>query len=76
MTEIIAEQYNDLHGFGMVKLLKQMKFGTEFLYPNNNTAIMFCKLLKQTTITRKNCKAIIEIGFKVTISSGDIEVLG
>jgi hypothetical protein len=41
-------------------------YGNEQIYPANETAILFCQLLGQRTLTRRNIDYIKRLGFKVT----------
>lgn len=58
-----------------ILLYKKMKFGAEFLYPDNPQAHRFAGLLRQETLTRKNVEIISTMGFKVTIHGGPVEVI-
>ncbi len=73
MTDSIV--FNDKSPIGTVELEKKMKFGTEFLYPVNIEAKIICELLNQTTITRRNCKDIVDLGFRIVIKGEATEVL-
>lgn len=58
-----------------VKLLKQTKFGTDYLYPDNEAALTFSKLLGRKTIKYDDCPFIAMLGFTIRISGGVEEVI-
>lgn len=48
-----------------IKILVKSVFGREMIYPANEIAGLFCKLLKQESLTRTNLKLIKELGYEV-----------
>jgi hypothetical protein len=41
------------------------KFGTQRFYPMNETALNFCKLLEQKTLTAEDLVCIKALGFEI-----------
>lgn len=44
-------------------------YGTQFIYPVDDQAKTFCKLLGQTTFTPYNIKCIKELGYTIQVES-------
>lgn len=58
-----------------VVLHKKNKFGTDYLYPDNEKAELFAKLVKKLTLSYEDAQHISKLGFKVIIHSGKTEVI-
>jgi hypothetical protein len=52
----------------IVQIKEKSVYGNTLLYPNNDTAALFTKLINKQTFSHKDLKAIAELGYKIEIT--------
>jgi len=51
----------------IVQIKEKSVYGNTLLYPNNETATLFARLINKQTFSHKDIKAIENLGYKIEI---------